>query len=60
MTRQRYCDYCDDYRPFELEKPSHVLHLLLSIVTVGWWVPVWALVAVHAGRARGHCRECGS
>lgn len=24
--------------------PNHVLHLLLSIVTVGIWLPVWAVL----------------
>lgn len=28
-------------------KTSHVLHLLLSIVTAGLWVVVWILVAVN-------------
>ena len=25
---------------------SHVLHLILSIVTVGLWVPVWIIVTL--------------
>lgn len=25
---------------------SHVLHLTLSIVTVGLWIPVWVIVAL--------------
>ena len=25
---------------------SHVLHLILSIVTVGFWVPVWVIVCI--------------
>ena len=25
---------------------SHVLHLILSIVTVGFWIPVWFIVAL--------------
>ena len=25
---------------------SHVLHLILSLVTVGFWVPVWILVTL--------------
>lgn len=28
------------------QKTSHVLHLLLSVITIGLWVPVWILVAV--------------
>jgi Protein of unknown function (DUF2510) len=26
--------------------PNHVLHLLLTIVTCGWWLPVWIIVAI--------------
>lgn len=28
------------------KRTSHVLHLILSLVTVGFWVPVWLLVAL--------------
>lgn len=28
-------------------KTSHVLHLLLSLITVGIWVPVWLLIALN-------------
>ena len=27
-------------------KTSHILHLFLSVITAGFWVPVWILVAV--------------
>lgn len=29
---------------------SHGLHLVLSIVTVGLWIPVWIGVAIFAGQ----------
>ena len=25
---------------------SHVLHLILSLITVGFWVPVWIIVCI--------------
>lgn len=29
------------------KKPTnHVLHLLLSIITVGLWIPVWIIVSI--------------
>jgi hypothetical protein len=28
---------------------SHVLHLLLTLITVGFWIPIWILVAVTGG-----------
>ena len=37
----------------QLEKgknTSHGLHIFLSIITLGLWVPVWILIAVTTGR----------
>lgn len=31
---------------YSKKKTNHVLHLLLSIVTVGVWIPVWIVIAV--------------
>ncbi len=31
-------------------KPTnHVLHLILSLITVGFWLPVWIAVVIFAG-----------
>jgi Na+-transporting NADH:ubiquinone oxidoreductase subunit NqrC len=34
------------------QNTSHILHLILSVITVGLWVPVWMLVAVSHGIER--------
>ena len=34
-------------------KTSHLLHLVLSIITAGLWIPVWILVAVIHSLGRG-------
>lgn len=35
------------------DRPNHVLHLLLSIITFGGWIPVWFLIsAVSAIRRK--------
>lgn len=37
---------------------SHVLHLLISVATLGAWVPVWAII--HIGHsAQIACTVCG-
>lgn len=36
---------------------SHVLHLLLSLITVGFWIPVWFLSSVKIGG--WSCGACG-
>lgn len=28
------------------KKTSHVLHLILSLITVGLWLPVWIIVTL--------------
>ena len=44
----------DDY------KTSHVLHLLLSVFTLGIWVPVWIIVTLSNAIERGKIdRELG-
>jgi len=30
-------------------RTNHVLHLILSVITVGVWIPVWVCMAVFAG-----------
>ena len=27
-------------------KTNHILHLFLSVITVGFWIPVWFIVAM--------------
>jgi hypothetical protein len=33
-------------------RPNQVLHLLLSLITLGLWIPVWIGVAVFGGEKR--------
>ena len=33
-------------------RPSHVLHLLLSVFTLGIWLPIWVLISAFGGEKR--------
>lgn len=33
-------------------RPNHILHLLLSIFTLGLWIPVWILVTLLSREKR--------
>ena len=33
-------------RQYADEKTSHLIHLALSVVTVGWWIPVWLIAVI--------------
>jgi hypothetical protein len=34
------------------KNPNHILHLLLSIVTLGFWLIVWIIIAMSSGEKR--------
>jgi hypothetical protein len=33
-------------------RPNHILHLILSIITLGIWVPVWICITIFGGEKR--------
>lgn len=39
--------------------PDHGMHLILSVITAGLWLPVWAFLAVSAAAGPWICLECG-
>jgi hypothetical protein len=39
---------------------NHILHLLLSIFTVGFWIPIWILLGLSSGRSVPSCTVCGT
>lgn len=42
----------------EAASPNHILHLLLSIVTLGVWLLVWLILAAQPKTFR--CTSCGA
>lgn len=34
------------------KRPSHVLHLILSIITLGVWLIVWLIIGIFGGEKR--------
>lgn len=43
----------------ERQTPNHILHLLLSVITAGFWIPIWILVAL-LGSGAYRCPRCGA
>ena len=33
-------------------RPNHILHLLLSVLTLGWWLIVWLIIAASVKETR--------
>ena len=53
-----YCKQCAAPRKLERKGTNHILHLLLSIFTVGIWVIVWIASTIKMGG--WSCSQCGS
>ena len=53
-----YCKVCQADRLYVAPTPSHLLHLVLSIITIGLWLIVWVLIGGKTGPYR--CTVCGT
>lgn len=52
------CHKCHLVVPIERPLVNHVAHLLLTLVTLGLWSPIWITRSLMA--RRGWCARCGS
>jgi len=52
-----FCSTCRRQTASIRPRANHILHLILSLLSCGWWVPVWLLCALLPGAAR--CTVCG-
>lgn len=53
-----WCGVCGQQRLFVAPTPSHLLHLVLTIITAGIWLIVWLIIGGKTGPYR--CTVCGS
>jgi hypothetical protein len=56
---RRFCKDCDKNRLFEKQKPNHILHLILTVLTAGFWFVIWILLIVISTFSPFRCGECG-
>ena len=54
----RQCKACGKPTLHIQEKPNHVLHVLLSVFTLGIWLPIWLLIGLF-GSGKPQCTVCG-
>lgn len=54
-----HCKDCGQWRLFTKERISHVLHLLLALVSGGLWIPVWIICGIVNWMRPYHCPICG-
>lgn len=54
-----FCKTCGKQTMHLQPSTSHVLHLLMTILTAGLWLIVWFFVAQSNGSQKS-CTQCGS
>ena len=55
-----YCPLCQRQVLARRNPASGILHLLLSLVTAGLWLPVWFFVATSRRALTHFCPNCGT
>lgn len=56
----RVCNHCGHLQTVKIKKPNHILHIILSIVTAGVWLVIYAAAAMESlGVASPKCVKCG-
>jgi hypothetical protein len=55
---QAYCTHCGRYVLARSQRPHHLLHALITFLTLVW-LPVWIIIAICGGSPL-RCTQCGS
>jgi hypothetical protein len=56
---EAYCGRCGRYVLARSQGPNHLLHALITIFLCGFWLPVWAVIALTGGSPL-RCTRCGT
>ena len=61
IETSKFCKTCNKQVLARRKGVNHVLHLILSIFTVGWWIIIWVLVVIKNIIVVGEwrCSVCG-
>ncbi len=54
------CPHCKERRLVQMPRTNHVLHLLLTVCTCGWWALAWMAVDISKHWRVWHCSTCGT
>jgi hypothetical protein len=54
-----YCIQCKQMRLFSRQGINHVLHLLITVLLFGLWLPVWIGLIIANDSRKLFCQTCG-
>lgn len=60
VTTTRFCATCARDTAHRRTTTNDVLHLLLTLATLGLWLPVWLALGLLAATNRSYCSVCGT
>lgn len=52
-----YCDACKGKVPFHLRPINHVMQCILSVCSLGLWLPIWLCLVLYRTKV---CDKCGN
>lgn len=60
LTTNKFCRSCMRTRSFVRLQPNYYAHLILTLLTVGFWLPFWGIIVLYNHYHLGwRCEECG-
>ncbi len=54
-----FCKTCEKQSAIVKAGTNHILHLLLTVLCCGWWLPLWALITISNASNDYKCSSCG-
>ena len=58
IKKGKFCHHCNRQVLHTAKTANHLMHLILSVVTFGCWIPIWSWAALFHGAWT--CSACGS
>ena len=60
LRTSAYCTHCRKTQLMLRDRPNHVLHFVLTLATVGFWVVPWYLISIGKAGDKFRCKTCGT
>ena len=54
-----FCKTCNKQMATTKVGTHHVLHLLLTVLCCGWWLPIWGFATLASASVKYKCTGCG-
>jgi hypothetical protein len=54
----RFCRKCQKTTPMIKETPNRILHLLMTVITAGFYLPLWIIIEFCGLSEEWYCQEC--